>query len=94
MGGIYEVCGWNGLKCRDILSNFHKDWYRHSKVDRGDKQHGDRISLYLFFQNKESRPKATFFFVMGLSQRKAYCLRVFEDRLFRETFETRKCKII
>jgi hypothetical protein len=35
--------------------------FRHSKVDRGKKQtrreHGGRIRLFLFFQNKESRPK-------------------------------------
>jgi hypothetical protein len=40
-------------------TNFHKDWFRHSKVNRGDsqthRQHGDRISLRLFFENKESR---------------------------------------
>jgi hypothetical protein len=32
-----------------IHTNFHKDWFRHSKVNRGDsqthRQHGDRISL-------------------------------------------------
>jgi hypothetical protein len=30
-------------------AKFHKGWFRHSKVDRGDtqtrRQHGDRISL-------------------------------------------------
>jgi hypothetical protein len=45
------------------ITKFHKDWFRHSKVNgwRDDSQthkyHGDCISLLLFFQNKESRPK-------------------------------------
>jgi hypothetical protein len=36
MGGIYEVCHWDGLRCHDIHMNFHQDWFSHSKVDRGD----------------------------------------------------------
>jgi hypothetical protein len=31
MGGIYEVCHWDGLRCHDIHTKFHKDWFRHSK---------------------------------------------------------------
>jgi hypothetical protein len=38
-----------GLRCRDIYTRFHKDWFRHSKVDRVDmqayRQRGDLISL-------------------------------------------------
>jgi hypothetical protein len=36
---------------------FHKDWFRHSKVVRGDTdtQQGDLIILILFFQNKKSK---------------------------------------
>jgi hypothetical protein len=53
MGEIYEVCCWDGLRCHDIHTKFHKDWFSHSEVDRGDsqthKQHGDIISLLLFF---------------------------------------------
>jgi hypothetical protein len=46
-----------------IYAKFHKDWFRHTKVDRGDtpthRQHDDHIILLLiiFFQNKESRLK-------------------------------------
>jgi hypothetical protein len=44
-----------------IIYKFHKDCFRHSKVYRGDsqthRQHGDLISLLLFFQNKESMLK-------------------------------------
>jgi hypothetical protein len=40
---------------------YHKDGFSHSKVDKGDtqihRQHGDRISLLLFFLNKKSRLK-------------------------------------
>jgi hypothetical protein len=43
-----------------MYTKFHKDWLRHSIVDRGDtqthRQHGDLVSQ-LFFQNKESRLK-------------------------------------
>jgi hypothetical protein len=31
MGDIYEVSLWDGLRCHDI----HKDWLRHSRIDRG-----------------------------------------------------------
>jgi hypothetical protein len=33
------------------ITNFRKDWFRHSNVDRGD-THTDSIRLLLFFQNK------------------------------------------
>jgi hypothetical protein len=35
MGGIYEVLRWDELRCHDIHTEFHKDWFRHSKVDMG-----------------------------------------------------------
>jgi hypothetical protein len=40
-------------------SKFQKDWFRHSKVERGGiyRQQDDLISLLLFFQNKKSRLK-------------------------------------
>jgi hypothetical protein len=51
LGRIYKVRRWGGLRCHDIL-NFHKVWFKNSEVNRGDtqahKQHGDRISLFLF----------------------------------------------
>jgi hypothetical protein len=44
-----------------IHTKFHKVWFRHSKVDRGDThtdtQQGDLIGLVSFFQNKESKLK-------------------------------------
>jgi hypothetical protein len=47
--------------CLDIHTKFHKDWFNHSKVNRGGysyrerhTQQGDLISLLLFFQNKDS----------------------------------------
>jgi hypothetical protein len=50
MGRIYEVRHWDWLRCRDIHSKFHKDWFRHSNVDRlgAHRRHGDLISLLLF----------------------------------------------
>jgi hypothetical protein len=40
-------------------TEFHKDWFRHSKVDIRDsqthRQHGDLMSQLLFFQNKENK---------------------------------------
>jgi hypothetical protein len=58
MGGVYEAYRLNGLRCHDVYTKFHKDWLIHSKVNMGGgemhRQHGDFISLLLFFQNKES----------------------------------------
>jgi hypothetical protein len=60
MGGIYEIFCWDGLRCHDIHTNFHKDWFRHSKADSGTagtpthRQDTARIGLLLFFENKES----------------------------------------
>jgi hypothetical protein len=54
MGGIYEVRRLDGLRCHNVHTKVYEDWLEHSKVDRGDtqthRQHGDRISLLLFFQ--------------------------------------------
>jgi hypothetical protein len=45
-------------------TKFHKDWFMHSEVNKGDTQtqrkHGDHIRLLLFFQNKESGLKITY----------------------------------
>jgi hypothetical protein len=42
-------------------TRFHKDWFRHSKVDwmysQIHRQHGDLISLLLFFRNKDNMIK-------------------------------------
>jgi hypothetical protein len=35
MRGIYEVSRWDGPRCHDIHTKFHKDWFRHSKVFSG-----------------------------------------------------------
>jgi hypothetical protein len=44
-----------------IDTKFHKDWFRHPKVYRGNtltyRQHGNLINLLLFFENKESKQK-------------------------------------
>jgi hypothetical protein len=49
MAGIYEVRRWDGLRCYVIHTNYHKDWFRQSKVDRGiaqtNREHGDLICL-------------------------------------------------
>jgi hypothetical protein len=34
MEGIYEVRRWDGLRYHDTYTKFHKDWFRHSKVNR------------------------------------------------------------
>jgi hypothetical protein len=51
MGGIYKVYPWDGLRCHDIHIKFHKDWFRHSKVDGGiytDTQTGCRLHMPIF----------------------------------------------
>jgi hypothetical protein len=35
MGEIHEVCCWDGLRCHELHTQFHKDWFRHLKVDSG-----------------------------------------------------------
>jgi hypothetical protein len=32
---IYELRPRDGLRCHDTRIKFHKDWYRHSKVEGG-----------------------------------------------------------
>jgi hypothetical protein len=54
MGGIYEVRRWDGLTCHDIyILSFIKIGSDIQNLIRGDiqthRQHGDRISLLLFF---------------------------------------------
>jgi hypothetical protein len=34
MGRIYEVRRWDALRCCYMRTKFHRDWFRHSKVDR------------------------------------------------------------
>jgi hypothetical protein len=48
MGGIYEICRGDGLRCHDIHTRINKDWFRHLKIDSGEytnkqaqRQHGD-----------------------------------------------------
>jgi hypothetical protein len=33
MGGIYEIHHWDGIRCHDIRTKSHVDWFRHSEVD-------------------------------------------------------------
>jgi hypothetical protein len=61
MGGIYEVRRCDRLRCNDIYTKFHKDFFRQSEVYKGDtptdtqthKEHDDLISLLIFLQNKD-----------------------------------------
>jgi hypothetical protein len=50
MGGICEVCSWDGLRCHDVHTKFHKDWFRHSKVIRGDSQTHKQCTYFHFFK--------------------------------------------
>jgi hypothetical protein len=50
------------VRCHNVHIRFHKDWLRHSEADRGrfidtqtPTEHGDLISIHLFFQNRENR---------------------------------------
>jgi hypothetical protein len=54
-GGISEVRRSDGLRCYDIHDNFHKDWSRHSEVDKGrqthrQRQQDDSIAALNFFR--------------------------------------------
>jgi hypothetical protein len=50
MGRIYELCLWDGLRCHDMHTKFHKDWLKNSKVDKRDtqthRQHCDPTSQF------------------------------------------------
>lgn len=53
-----QVSRQDGLRCHDTRTSFHKDLFRHSEIDAGDRQYGDLISLTfglfpLFCQNNE-----------------------------------------
>jgi hypothetical protein len=45
MGGIYEVSCWDGLRCNDVHTNFHKDWFSHSKINGGIHRHTDSMVI-------------------------------------------------
>jgi hypothetical protein len=56
MDRICELHRWDGLRCHDIHTKFHTDWFSNPKVGwatHWHRQHCDLISLLLFFQNKE-----------------------------------------
>jgi hypothetical protein len=53
MGGIYEVRRQDWLRFHDIHTKFHKNWFRHSKVDMGGGGHRNSKVILLFFRNKE-----------------------------------------
>jgi hypothetical protein len=38
MERVYEVRCRDGLRCHDIHVKFNNDWFRHTKVEKGDKQ--------------------------------------------------------
>jgi hypothetical protein len=54
---------WDGLRCHDIHTKFHKDWFRHWRAVRGDSHantrahrlQGDALNIFLFFQKLGSR---------------------------------------
>jgi hypothetical protein len=53
----------DGLRCHYVRTKFHKDWFRHSKVNRGGgihRQRGYHVSLLSVFENKASRLKTQF----------------------------------
>jgi hypothetical protein len=65
MGRTYEVCCWDWHRCHDTHTKFHKNLFRHSKVNRGNpqtqRQHGYHTSLLsFFFRNKGSRLKINY----------------------------------
>jgi hypothetical protein len=46
MEGIFYLRRWDGLRCRDIRTKSHKDWFRRSKVNRGETQtHTDSMVI-------------------------------------------------
>jgi hypothetical protein len=35
-GEIYEIRRFDGVRCHDMHTKFHKDWFRQSKVNKGE----------------------------------------------------------
>jgi hypothetical protein len=68
--GFFHLGRWNGLRCRDIRTKFHKYWFRHSEVNTGDTQTHTTATWShkptLFFQNKESGLKLTHWNILRL----------------------------
>jgi hypothetical protein len=61
-----------------MRTKFRKDWFRHSKVNRGDThtQQCDLISIFCFFQNTESRLKINYTYM--------FLLYIFRQKVGRE----------
>jgi hypothetical protein len=57
--GIYEVRRCDAFRHQDTDTKFHKEWFRRLKVNwMGiDRQRRDRISVILFYKNKENNLK-------------------------------------
>jgi hypothetical protein len=65
MGEIYGVSSSDGIRCHDTHTKIHRESLANLKVIWGDKhtypqshkhrQQSDPISIFLFFQNEESR---------------------------------------
>jgi hypothetical protein len=70
MGWIYEVRRFDELRCHDIHTKFHKDWFSH-------RQHGDSVSLLLFYQSKERGLKTEALFSVTLGRvQKNYLIEI------------------
>jgi hypothetical protein len=64
VGGIYDVCRWDGLRCHDIHTKFHKYCFSYSKVDGGGDSQTQPSFIYFFY--KEIRLKSNFSAVLGV----------------------------
>jgi hypothetical protein len=36
---VYEISSWDGLRCHNIQTKFHEDWFRHSEINGGIHRH-------------------------------------------------------
>jgi hypothetical protein len=68
VGGIYEVHRWDGLRCHDIHTKFHKDWFRHPNLIVGDsqtyRQHCDLSRCFYFFKIRKVGKKCMIMMMM------------------------------
>jgi hypothetical protein len=53
MGGIYGERCQDWLRCHDIHTEFHKDWFRHSEVDKRGGIHKYTDTYFYFFRVKK-----------------------------------------
>jgi hypothetical protein len=79
------------LRCHDTHAKFGKEWFTHSKVNRGNSlthRQDDHISLLFFLKNKESRLKTE-----SKGQKRKQGKKRGKGKTARERKECKRCRL-